>query len=109
MPSISEITVPIRIILMAPPVGVDFGIQQGKGNDYKTIQVQRSKDTVLHFECRLTVKGNRADGPPNFVGTVVQGPPMGRFIYIDIRLLAGQSESLIGTTMNIDRYMWHTQ
>ena len=29
-------------------------------------------------------KGNRDDGPPNFVGNIVQGPPLGRFIYIDI-------------------------
>ena len=86
----SEIAVPIRIILVAPPTGVDFGIQEGKGNDYKTIQVQRSKTNDLQFECSITVKGNRADGPPNFVGSVVQGPPMGRFIYIDIGKSAGQ-------------------
>ena len=43
----TEITVPMRIILIAPPSGVDFGIQEGKGNDYKTIQVQRSKDSDL--------------------------------------------------------------
>lgn len=35
----SEILVPLRIILVAPPPGVDFGIQEGKGNDYKTIAV----------------------------------------------------------------------
>ena len=89
----SEIAVPIRIILVAPPTGVDFGIQEGKGNDYKTIQVQRSKTNDLQFECSITVKGNRADGPPNFVGSVVQGPPMGRFIYIDIGKSAGQLDS----------------
>ena len=89
----SEIAVPIRIILVAPPTGVDFGIQEGKGNDYKTIQVQRSKTNDLQFECSITVKGNRADGPPNSVGTVVQGPPMGRFIYIDIGKSAGQLDS----------------
>jgi len=91
--SITEVTVPLRIILIAPPSGVDFGIQEGKGSDYKTIQVQRSKDTDVQFDCRLTVKGNRADGPPNFVGTVLQGPPTGRFIYIDIGKSAGQIDS----------------
>ena len=89
----TEITVPIRVILVDPPPGVDFGIQEGKGNDYKTIQVQRSKAADLRFECIITVKGGRTDGPPNFVGTVVQGPPMGRFIYIDIGKSAGQLES----------------
>jgi len=89
--STTEITVPIRIILMAPPAGVDFGIQEGKGNDYKTIQVQRSKGPDLEFVCSVGVKGNRDDGPPNFVGSIVQGPPMGRFIYIDIGKSAGRT------------------
>ena len=41
----------------------------------------------------IGVKGNRDDGPPNFVGSIVQGPPMGRFIYIDIGKFAGQIDS----------------
>ena len=89
----TEITVPMRIILIAPPLGVDFGIQEGKGNDYKTIQVQRSKASDLQCEFGVGVKGNRDDGPPNFVGSVVQGPPTGRFIYIDIGKSAGQIDS----------------
>ena len=89
----SEIEVPIRIVLVDPPPGVDFGIQEGKGNDYKTIAVQRSKDADLQFESIIAVKGNRSDGPPNFFGTIVQGSPMGRFIYIDIGKSAGQIDS----------------
>ena len=80
----TEKSICLRIVLVAPPSGVDFGIQEGKGNDYKTIQVQRSKDSDLQFECNVGVKANRDDGPPNFVGNIVQGPPLGRFIYIDI-------------------------
>ncbi len=38
-----DIVLPLRIILVDPPPGVDFGIQEGKGNDYKTISVKRSK------------------------------------------------------------------
>jgi len=89
----SEITVPIQVILIAPPVGIDFGVQEGKGNEYKTIQVQRSKATELRFDCWITAKNNIADGPPNFVGTVVQGPSTGRFIYITIGKSAGQIDS----------------
>ena len=92
-PTKSELSVPIQITLVAPPAGVDFGIQEGKGNDYKTILVQRSKASDLSFECRITVKNNRTDGPPNLAGTVVQGPPTGRFIYIDIGKSAGQYDS----------------
>ncbi len=89
----TEKSVPIQIILVAPPPGVDFGIQEGKGNDYNTIQVRRSKAPDLQFEFRITIKNNRADGPPNFVGSIVQGPPTGRFIYIDIGKSAGQMDS----------------
>ena len=38
----------------------------------------------------IIVEGNRTDGPPNFTGPVSQGPPTGRFIYIDIGKSAGQ-------------------
>ncbi len=89
----TEKSISLRIILVAPPSGVDFGIQEGKGSNYKTIQVQRSKDSDLQFACNVSVKGNRDDGPPNFVGNIVQGPPTGRFIYIDIGKSAGQINS----------------
>jgi len=89
----SETAVPLRIVLVDPPPGVDFGIQEGKGNDYKTIVVQRSKVGNLVLECTINVKGNRADGPPNFGGPISQCPPTGRFIYIDIGKSAGQFDS----------------
>jgi hypothetical protein len=89
----TEKAISLRIILVAPPAGVDFGIQEGKGSNYQTIQVRRSKDSDLQFECNVTVKGSKEDGPPNFVGNIVQGPPLGRFIYIDIGKSAGQINS----------------
>ena len=88
-----ETEVRLRIVLVAPPAGVDFGVQEGKGSDYKTIQKQRSKGSDLHFEFTVTVKDNREDGLPNFLGPFTQGPTTGRFIYIDIGKLAGQSDS----------------
>jgi hypothetical protein len=51
----TEIAVPLRIILVAPPPGVDFGIQEGKGNDYKTIAIQRSKVGNLVLDCTIKV------------------------------------------------------
>jgi hypothetical protein len=88
-----EIAISLRIILMEPPSGVDFGVQEGKGNEYKTIAVQRSKAGNLTLECTINVKGSRSDGPPNFCGPISQGPPTGRFIYIDIGKSAGQFDS----------------
>src|SRR5438874_35757 len=88
-----ESEVRLRIVLVAPPAGVDFGVQDGKGNDCTTIQKQRSKGADLTFEFTVTVKDNREDGLPNFLGPLAQGPTTGRFIYIDIGKLAGQSDS----------------
>jgi Family of unknown function (DUF5990) len=88
-----EVGLRLRIVLVAPPVGVDFGVQDGKGSDYTTIQKQRSNGADLNFEFTVTVKDNRDDGLPNFLGPVTQGPATGRFIYIDIGKLAGQSDS----------------
>ena len=89
-----ETNVTLRIVLLAPPAGVDFGVQEGKGNDYKTIQKQRSKGGDLHFEFSVAVKDNREDGFPNFVGPLAQGPTTGRFIYIDIGQCAGQADCI---------------
>ena len=52
----------LRIVLVAPPSGVDFGIQEGKGHDFTTIQKQRSKGLDLSFQFAVPVKNNRDDG-----------------------------------------------
>ncbi|WP_397570921.1 DUF5990 family protein [Schlesneria sp. T3-172] len=83
----------LRIILIAPPAGVEFGVQDGKGNDYTTIQIQRSKGDDLTFQITATIKDNREDGLPNFLGRLMQGPATERFDYIDIGKLAGQTDS----------------
>jgi hypothetical protein len=85
--------VPIRIVLVAPPTGVDFGVQQGRGNDYTTILTQQSKGSDLEFEFTLTVKDYVGDEPPNFLGPLSQGPAASRFVYIDIGKSAGQADS----------------
>jgi hypothetical protein len=48
---------------------------------------------MLSFEFTVTVKDNRDDGLPNFLGPMTQGPATGRFIDIDIGKLAGQPDS----------------
>lgn len=88
-----EAEVRLRIVLVAPPAGVDFGIQEGKGSGYKTIYKQRSKDADLTFEFTVKVKDNRDDGLPSFLGPLTHGPTTGRFIYIDIGKSAGQLDS----------------
>ena len=67
-------------------------MQHGKGSGYQTVQKQRSKGNDLRFDCTMTVKDNRDDGHPNFLGPLTQGPATGRFIYIDIGRLASQKD-----------------
>ena len=88
-----EIELRIRIVLESPPAGVDFGLQVGKGRDYQTIQTQRSRGRDLSFHGTVTVKDDRDDALPNFLGPITQGPPTGRFIYIDVGQPAGQSDT----------------
>ncbi len=79
----------LRIVLESPPPGIDFGLQKGGGNDYETIQTQRSTTGNLSFEFAVRVREGK-DGQPNFLGPFVQGPPQRRFVYIDIGTYAGQ-------------------
>jgi len=88
-----EREVTLRIVLEKPPAGVDFGLQKGRGSDYETIQKQRSRGNDLSFEFTVGVKAGPKDGRPGFLGSLVQGPPAERFIYIDIGTYAGQADS----------------
>jgi hypothetical protein len=81
----------LRIVLEAPPPGVDFGVQQGRGSSYETIEKQRSKGGNLVFEFSVAVKDAGMDGFADFSGPIVQGPRGGRFVYIDIGTCAGQA------------------
>jgi hypothetical protein len=96
-----ELELRLRIVLEEPPAGVDFGLQLGKGTDYQTIQTQRSNTGNLEFEGSVTVKDNRADGLPNFLGPLAQGPPTQRFIYVDVGAYAGQPHARWGRRIKI--------
>jgi hypothetical protein len=89
-----DVELRLRIVLESPPIDVDFGLQLGKGTGYRTVQTQRSQGDDLRFDGTMTAKGDRGDGPPNFLGPLTQGPPTGRFLYIDIGKSAGQKDSV---------------
>ncbi len=90
----------LKIILVEPPAGVDFGLQKGSGNNYETIQVQRSEKKTLAFEFEVGIKTAK-DGGYDFRGPFVQGSPHQRFIYIDIGKSAGQPDSLWNRRLKI--------
>jgi Family of unknown function (DUF5990) len=82
----------LRIVLESPPPGIDFGLQKGGGNDYQTIQTQRSAMGDLSFEFSVRVREGK-EGQPNFLGPFVQGSSQERFVYIDIGTYAGQQNT----------------
>jgi hypothetical protein len=85
-----EHAVTLRIVLEKPPPGVDIGVQEGKGNDYQTIQTQRSRGADLRFEITVRARAG-VGGAPNFLGPFAHGPAGGRFLYLDIGTYAGQT------------------
>jgi len=85
-----ESDLPIRLVLVSPPQGVDFGIQRGSGAGYETLFVQQAKPGDVIFDFSLTVADNREDASPNFKGPFAQGQPANRFIYVDVGTYAGQ-------------------
>ena len=85
-----ERQITLRVLVRQPPAGVDIGVQEGHGNDYKTVQTQRFTNKDLRFEFPVRVKENK-DGQPNFLGDFAQGPASARFIYLDIGTYAGQT------------------
>jgi len=83
----------LRIVLLAPPAGVDFGLQKGRGVAYETVQTQRSNGQDLRFEFCVGVRTVKKGAVSDFRGPFVQGPRGQRFIYIDIGTYAGQANT----------------
>ena len=71
-----------------------FGIQEGNGSTYNTIQLQRSHEKALSFNFSISVRDKKpGDIEPDFAGPLVQGRKGERFIYIDIGTYAGDPSS----------------
>jgi hypothetical protein len=96
-----EFDLPMRIVLVDPPSGIDYGIQHGSGSNYDTLFVQQRKRGDVSFDFDVRVADTRKDGLPNFLGPIVQGPPAGRFIYVDVGTYAGQKNTPWSRRMKI--------
>ncbi|HEU4387123.1 MAG TPA: DUF5990 family protein, partial [Blastocatellia bacterium] len=96
-----ETDLPIRLVLVDPPAGVDFGIQRGSGARHEALFVQRRKRGDVVFDFSLTVNNSREDGLPNFKGPFAQGPPAGKFLYVDVGTYAGQKDTQWSRRMKI--------
>jgi hypothetical protein len=81
-----ERNLPLRITLLQPPPGVVFCLQSGKT---EIVSPVRSAGDDLSFDFSVRV-GQRPDGQPNFLGPFAQGPPVGRFVYVNSGTSAGE-------------------
>ena len=79
--------------MINPPAGVDYGIQEGSGSSFTTIDKQRSTGKTLMFDFQIRIGESKGD-IVRFLGPVVQGPTGGKFVYIGIGTFAGQKDSV---------------
>lgn len=85
-----EREISLRITVVHPPPGVTFRVQKGKSD---LVPPTRDTGDPLSFDLTLRVSDSRPDGLPNFLGPFAQGPPAGRFIYVNSGTSAGQGGS----------------
>jgi hypothetical protein len=79
----------LRIVVVEPPPGVRFQLQRGR---HELQSPTRHSKVAMTFEFEVRV-GTRAGSRPNFLGPFAQGPPAGRFVYVNSGTLAGQADS----------------
>jgi hypothetical protein len=79
----------LRITLVNPPKGVMFALQRGKA-ELETPSMASGENLSFNFAVRV---GNREEEWPNFLGSFVQGPRGGRFVYVNSGTSAGQAGS----------------
>ena len=84
-----EYKIPMRIVVVSPPVGVNFSLD----NNGELVSVTQSTGEDIMFDFHAVVKSQRNTGVPNFTGPFARGTPSKRFFYVNIGELAGQPES----------------
>jgi Family of unknown function (DUF5990) len=80
----------LHITMIKPPPGVPFCLQQGKAD---LVPPSSYSGENASFDFTVNIANDRTDGPPKFRGPFVQGPPGGKFIYINSGTYAGQADS----------------
>jgi hypothetical protein len=85
-----ERELPLRITLVHPPCDVVFCLQRGKT---EVVSPVRATGDDIAFDFSPRVRDGRPDGMPNFLGPFAQGPPAGRFVYVNSGTSAGEADS----------------
>jgi hypothetical protein len=81
---------PLRIVVVEPPPGVEWAVQSGRS---ELIEPTERTPTRIVFDLAVRLGATRADGQPTLLGPVTQGPPTGRFLYVNSGIRAGQADS----------------
>ena len=79
----------LRIVGAGPPSDVTFAVQRGRNDLIAPVKVSA---TSLVFEFPISV-ADTVSQPPRITGEFTQGPPSGRFVYVNSGTLAGQTNS----------------
>jgi Family of unknown function (DUF5990) len=81
---------PLRVVVLNPPVGVAFAVQQGRTDLLQPTAVHKD---LIAFDFSVRVGDEISGDGPNFLGPFAQGPRGGRFVYVNSGQLAGQPNS----------------
>ena len=84
------IEVALRIVVVHPPPGVLFGVQLGPAG---LCAPTRWTPDALYFDIVIGHDPGTPDSPLRLRGPAVQGPPAGRFLYVNSGVPAGQLDS----------------
>jgi hypothetical protein len=85
---------PLRIVVIDPVPGVALALQKGKKTGAADlVPPMLASANALTFDFAVTVAPAQAGGPPRLHGPLVQGPPGGRFVYLNVGTFAGDAAS----------------
>jgi hypothetical protein len=82
---------PLRIVVEDPVAGLTIAMQRGASGKVELIAPVRASAKALVFDFAVTVNEANTDGSPRLLGPFVQGPPSGRFVYLNVGAYAGQA------------------
>lgn len=92
---------PIRIVVVDPVPGLSIALQRGQAAKAELVAPTSRSAAAVTFDTEVTVDGRLDDGRPRLLGTVVQGPPKARFVYLAVGTHAGQAASSWGGRIKV--------
>lgn len=82
--------VPLRIVVVRPPLGVAWAVQSGRQH---LIEPRERTDALIAFDVTVRVGARGVVGHFALLGPVTQGPPAERFLHVNAGKRAGQADS----------------